>query len=129
MKNKTFRFTLILVIAMFAFATVSFSQSKETKTSDKTVKQEIQKKNDTQQLKKIQTSGKTIETKTNSNVKAGVANYKGINNNTKKVAVNKNEKEMKKTELNKEHHKKYYNKSIIKNQPKENANQKQKEKK
>ncbi len=122
-------FVLSLIITLFAFVSISFSQSKENTTTNKTSKQEIQKKNEmTHQLKNDQSTGKTIESKSNSNDKAGSADFKGINNNTKTAHLNKNEKEIKKIEKNKEHHKKYINKSTIKNQSKENAN-KQKEKK
>jgi lipopolysaccharide export LptBFGC system permease protein LptF len=122
-------FVLSLIVALFAFASISFSQSKENKTSDKTTKQEMQKKNNmTHQLKNDQPTGKTIESKSNSNDKAGSADFKGINNKTKTAHLNKNEKEIKKIEKSREHHKKYINKSITKNQSKENAN-KQKEKK
>ncbi len=122
-------FVLSLIIALFAFASISFSQSKENKTSDKTAKQEIQKKNEmTHQLKNDHSSGKTIESKSNSVDKAGSADFKGVNKSTKTTHLNKNEKEIKKIEKSREHHKKYINKSTIKNQSKENAN-KQKEKK
>lgn len=122
-------FVLSLIITLFAFVSISFSQSKENTTTNKTSKQEIQKKNEmTHQLKNDQSTVKTIESKSNNNDKAGSADFKGINNNTKTAHLNKNEKEIKKIEKNKEHHKKYINKSTIKNQSKENAN-KQKEKK
>ena len=130
MKNRAFVLSITIPILMFAFASLSFAQSKETKNNNKIAKQEIQKKTDNQQLNKIQALGKTMDNKSNSNVKAGMAEYKGLNkNNTKTTAVNKVQNELKKTEINTEHHKKYHNKSIIKNQSKENANKQQKEKK
>ncbi len=129
MKSRIFVLTAAITFALFSVFCTSYAQSKETKTQDKTVKKEINKPKETHQTKKIQIAGsKTIESKTNTSGKAGVAKFKGINNKLKTVQVNQNDKQIKQTEWKPEHHKKYYNKSVTKNKLKENAN-KQKEKK